>query len=98
MAEIIPIRISMFKCRIDGYPTIILKIEFRPHMVIILSHHSYHMTRRNVTVTQQRNVIRRKVSTVTSSIVNNTPDFGDASPCSRVRQLANSGNFGYARQ
>ena len=26
------------------------------------------------------------------------PDFGDASPCSHVRQLANSGNFGYARQ
>ena len=24
--------------------------------------------------------------------------FGDASPCSHVRQLANSGNFGYARQ
>ena len=28
----------------------------------------------------------------------NKPDFGDASPCSHVRQLANSGNFGYARQ
>ncbi len=27
-----------------------------------------------------------------------TPDFGDASPYSHVRQLANSGNFGYARQ
>ena len=27
-----------------------------------------------------------------------SPDFGDASPCSHVRQLANSGNFGYARQ
>ena len=26
------------------------------------------------------------------------PDFGDASPCSHMRQLANSGNFGYARQ
>ena len=26
------------------------------------------------------------------------PDFGDASPSSHVRQLANSGNFGYARQ
>ena len=26
------------------------------------------------------------------------PDFGDASPCSHVRQLACSGNFGYARQ
>ena len=31
-------------------------------------------------------------------ILNFCPDFGDASPCSHVRQLANSGNFGYARQ
>ena len=30
-------------------------------------------------------------------ILNFCPDFGDASPCSHVRQLANSGNFGYAR-
>ena len=30
--------------------------------------------------------------------IDSSPDFGDASPCSHVRQLANSGNFGYARQ
>ena len=47
---------------------------------------------------KQKNMATRKQIESIKIDENVFPDFGDASPYSHVRQLANSGNFEYARQ